>query len=279
MISMSLGLFRIINTMKEKKRGISKEDYINNFDEKKLEEAFQIALETRKFEIELYWKRTGYFVLFIGAVFVGYYRVLPINGSSDSEKEWLLLLLSSLGFLLSLLWYMANRGSKFWQENWEAHIEDLSIKLRKPIFGIIKINEHTVYNPKQFNKSYPFSVSRVNQMVSLIITFSWLLILLKDLGVFLKFENNSSVVWDIARLLVGILDFALFCFILIFCRSFVANVNIVESSDTSKTNKEKVYYFYNYDRVKIRQEDKLDVCNELQNITSSLRKICGIFKR
>lgn len=84
---MSLGLFRIINTMKEKKRGISKEDYIDNFDEKKLEEAFQIALDTRKFEIDLYWKRTGYFVLFIGAVFVGYYRVLPISRSSDSEKE------------------------------------------------------------------------------------------------------------------------------------------------------------------------------------------------
>ena len=265
--------------MKEKKRGISKEDYIDNFDEKKLEEAFQIALETRKFEIELYWKRTGYFVLFTSAIFVGYYKVLQIAGLSDSEKEWLLLLLSSLGFLLSLLWYMANRGSKFWQENWEAHIEDLSIKLRKPIFGIIKINEYTIFNPKQFNKSYPFSVSKVNQMVSLIITFSWLLILLKDLGVFLKFENNSSVVLDIAKLLVGILDFVLFCIIPIFCRSFVANVNIVEFSDTSKNDKENLYYFYNYDRVKIRQEDKLDVCNELQNITSSLRKICGIFKR
>ncbi|EFC72708.1 RipA family octameric membrane protein [Prevotella melaninogenica] len=265
--------------MKENKGGISKEDYINNFDEKKLEEAFQIALDTRKFEIELYWKRTGYFVLFIGAVFVGYYKVLPISGPSGSEKEWLLLLLSSLGFLLSLLWYMANRGSKFWQENWEAHIEDLSIKLRKPIFGIIKINEYTIYNPKQFNKSYPFSVSKVNQMVSLIITFSWLLILLKDLGVFLKFENNSSIVWDIAKVGVGVLDFILSYIILSSCRSFVTNVNIVESSDTSKNNKEKVYYFYNYDRTEIRQEDKLGVCNELQNITSFLRKICGIFKR
>ena len=176
--------------MKKKKGGISTEDYINNFDEKKLEEAFQIALDTRKFEIELYWKRTGYFVLFIGAVFVGYYKALPISGPSDSEKEWLLLLLSSLGFLLSLLWYMANRGSKFWQENWETHIEDLSIKLRNPIFGIIKINEYTIYNPKQFNKSYPFSVSKVNQMVSLIITFCWLIILLKELGMFLVFENN-----------------------------------------------------------------------------------------
>ena len=276
MVEMPLGLFRLINTMKENKRRISKEDYIDNFDEKKLEEAFQIALETRKFEIELYWKRTGYFVLFIGAVFVGYYKVLQIDGLSDSEKEWLLLLLSSLGFLLSLLWYMANRGSKFWQENWEAHIEMLSTHLGIPIFGIIK---HSISSKLDLMKEYPFSVSKVNQMVSLIITFSWLLILLKDLGVFLNFDNNSSVVWDIAKLLVGILDLALFCIILIFCRSFVANVNIVESSDTSKNDKEKLYYFYNYDRVKIRQEDKLDVCNELQNIISSLRKICGIFKR
>ncbi|WP_455061307.1 RipA family octameric membrane protein [Prevotella fusca] len=241
--------------MAENKGGISKEDYVNNFDEKKLEEAFQIALDTRKFEIDLYWKRTGYFVLFIGAVFVGYYRVLPISGSSDSKKEWLLLLLSSLGFLLSLLWYMANRGSKFWQENWEAHIEDLSIGLGKPVFGIIKCNEHIIYNPRHINKSYPFSVSKVNQMASLIITFSWLIILLKDLGLFLIFENNY---FDLGKSFVAVSDFIWVYFIFKSCRSFVANVNIVESSDTSKKNKEKVYYFYNYDRVKIRQEDKLD---------------------
>ena len=42
MVEMPLGLFRLINTMKENKRRISKEDYIDNFDEKKLEDAFQI---------------------------------------------------------------------------------------------------------------------------------------------------------------------------------------------------------------------------------------------
>lgn len=278
MVEMPLGLFTLINTMKEKKRGISKEDYVNNFDEKKLEEAFQIALDTRKFEIDLYWKRTGYFVLFIGAVFVGYYRVLPISGSSDSEKEWLLLLLSSLGFLLSLLWYMANRGSKFWQENWEAHIEDLSIELGKPIFGIIKINEHTIYNLKQFNKSYPFSVSRVNQMVSLIITFSWLIILLKDLGLFLVFENNY---FDWGKFFVAVLDSFWVGIIFRSCRSFAANIEIEESCSTNKNNKEKVRYFYKYDRVKAKWDrdsrDKVNVRDELQKILLSLRKICKKF--
>ena len=69
--------------MKKKIDPISHEEYIKCFNPNKdapdtsskgklLESAFKIALDTRKFEIELYWKRTGYFVLFIGAVFVAY---------------------------------------------------------------------------------------------------------------------------------------------------------------------------------------------------------------
>ena len=49
MVEMPLRAFKLINTMKEKKRGISKEDYIKEYDKEKLEEAFKIALDTRKF--------------------------------------------------------------------------------------------------------------------------------------------------------------------------------------------------------------------------------------
>ncbi len=86
--------------MKEKKRGISKKEYIKEYNKGKLEEAFKIALETRKFEIDLYWKRTGYFVIFIGAVFVGYYTIL--SSDKKEQQSWLLLILPALGFLLSL---------------------------------------------------------------------------------------------------------------------------------------------------------------------------------
>ena len=72
-----------------------------------INKALEIALDTRKFEIELYWKRTAYFVIFIGAIFVGYYNVF-----SNSKSHWASLFIAALGFLLSLLWYMANRGSK-----------------------------------------------------------------------------------------------------------------------------------------------------------------------
>ena len=104
--------------MKKKNDPISNEEYIKCFNpnkdapdtsskEKLLESAFKIALDTRKFEIELYWKRTGYFVLFIGAVFVAYQGF-----SKEGSHKWLFPFLASIGYLLSLLWYMANRGSK-----------------------------------------------------------------------------------------------------------------------------------------------------------------------
>ena len=48
MVEMPLGLFRLINTMKEIKRGISKEDYIREFDREKLEEAFNDSLRNKK---------------------------------------------------------------------------------------------------------------------------------------------------------------------------------------------------------------------------------------
>lgn len=205
--------------MEKKKQGISKEDYIKLYNKGKLEEAFKIALDTRKFEIELYWKRTGYFVLFIGAVFVGYYNIINTAKESISEyqKEWLLLLLAALGFLLSLLWYMANRGSKFWQENWEAHIEELSTHLGVPIFDIIKRREHSIWNLRQ---EYPFSVSKVNQMVSLIITFTWLLMLCKEIGVSKLLENIPFSDWY--KVLAGGIVIMLSFLIIICCKGFAA---------------------------------------------------------
>lgn len=211
------------------KRGISKEDYIKEYKEEKLEEALKIALDTRKFEIGLYWKRTGYFVLFIGAVFVGYYTILSSDKIEKEQQEWLLLLLAALGYLLSLLWYMANRGSKFWQENWEAHIEELSTHLGVPIFGIIKRREHSIRNLMQ---EYPFSVSKINQMVSLIITFAWLLILCKEMGLS---ELLECIPFSVCyKTLVGGIVIMLSFLIIVCCKGFAAKVSKKGDKKVSK---------------------------------------------
>lgn len=232
--------------MEKEKREISKEDYIKEYKKEKLEKALEIALDTRKFEIELYWKRTGYFVLFIGAIFVGYYKVLSISETSDSEKEWLLLLLSSLGFLLSLLWYMANRGSKFWQENWEAHIEELSTHLGIPIFGIIKSRKHSIYNVMG---QYPFSVSKVNQMVSLLITISWILIFIKELSAKIDVSFLKEHCWIIFIAIVPVIIFVIPIILYTFYRLIIKPCKGFATL-YPEDRKENIYYFYNYNSVK-----------------------------
>lgn len=185
----------------------------------------------------MYWKRTAYFVLFISAVFIGYYNIIQTDDSiiRTYQKEWLLLLLAALGFLLSLLWYIANRGSKFWQENWEAHIEELSTEIGVPIFGIIKIHRDTKLN---FMGLYPFSVSRINQMASLIITFSWLIILFKEMGGGALLENYDFK--TCYKTAVGFAIIVLSFFVIRWCKGFVAKL----PKDGSSNGKEKKNILY-----------------------------------
>lgn len=254
---------------KKKSESISKEEYIRCYNSEKdptsgkeipnkdlINKALEIALDTRKFEIELYWKRTAYFVLFIGAIFVGYYNVF-----SNSKSHWASLFIAALGFLLSLLWYMANRGSKFWQENWEAHIEELSTYLGTPIFGIIKSHKDPI---RKVMGHYPFSVSKVNQMISLIITISWFLTFIKDALIFNEkdkqcikdFIANCSILDTILfflqdnifwRTIIGFIVIIMFSgFVIWRCKGFVAKL----PKDGSSNGKEKNNFFCLIERLK-----------------------------
>ncbi len=100
----------------------------------KAEKALELALDIRKFEIELYWKRATYFWTFIGAAFAGYALVYK---TSDGDGSWLLLVFSSLGLLFSVAWYLVNRGSKFWQNNWERHVDLLEDQVIGPLYKTI----------------------------------------------------------------------------------------------------------------------------------------------
>nr|WP_246236178.1 hypothetical protein [Acerihabitans arboris] len=68
------------------------------------------ALDIRKFEIELYWKRATYFWTFIAATLAGF---MAIQSSSSTNKTDLSILLCSLGIVFSFGWLCVNRGSKY----------------------------------------------------------------------------------------------------------------------------------------------------------------------
>ena len=92
--------------------------------------AHELALDIRKFEIELYWKRTTYFWTIIAATFAGYFAL----STAKNINNGLVFMVSCIGLMLSLGWYLVNRGSNYWQENWELHVDSLENDITGPLF-------------------------------------------------------------------------------------------------------------------------------------------------
>lgn len=165
-----------------------------------LEKAWQV----RDFEIELLWKRTNYFAILVGALFVAYYSEKMTN-----HKD----VIAFLGCISSFVWYLSNRGSKFWQENWESHIYLLETEIGS---GIL-YNIHLKKNSSKwwcFLKAYPFSVTKLNSFISLIIFLSWCVVFF-DMNIFIPKLLN---LWIKPILLIG----TLLC-IVAFCRTTFNN--------------------------------------------------------
>lgn len=103
---------------------VTKEAYfeaLGTNDEGIIQAAFNRAHEVRKFEIELYWRRAAHFWVMQAAIFAAVGFVL--SGTSTQTGNALPLALIGLGFLTSVGSWFSSEGSKFWQENWERHID------------------------------------------------------------------------------------------------------------------------------------------------------------
>lgn len=127
-----------------------------------------IALETRRFEIELYWKRTTYYWAFIAAGLAAYGLVYT-KKCPTTETYLIMMLLALCGLVFSVGWFLANKGSKYWQENWEAHMELLVTKHYGPIFKYL----HCPNKDKKLLEGRPYSVSKINQVISGFVGIVW----------------------------------------------------------------------------------------------------------
>ena len=145
-------------------------------DSEQRSKAYKFACETRKFEIELYWKRATYFWGFLIVTFAGYGVALREFGFGHIYT----FVIALIGFSFGLAWYLANRGSKFWQKNWEHHIAKLENEFAGPIYK-------NPIDAKPFRfftlmGAYPMSISRLNQTISLYISVIWFVLALLSIS-------------------------------------------------------------------------------------------------
>jgi hypothetical protein len=164
-------------------RRINEDNYREQFTGDKAETALEKALDIRKFEIDLYWKRATYFWTLNAAAFAGYAAVA--HNPTPSETS-LLLVISCFGFVLSFGWYLVNRGSKQWQQNWEYHVDMLENQVIGPLYKTVMMDQvPSGMNKKTlrhwFTGAGRFSVSKVNIMISLFVVSIWFGLVLRSI--------------------------------------------------------------------------------------------------
>lgn len=132
---------------------------------KKLKATFNQVSDIRKFEVELYWKRATYFWALIVVAFTGYFSIL--SSEHIPSKFFLSFVVSCIGFIFTFAWFLSSRGSKYWQENWENHLDLLEDKVTAPLYktllerpGYENLAEKFITGPMSV------SVSKINQWVS-----------------------------------------------------------------------------------------------------------------
>jgi hypothetical protein len=116
------------------------------------------AHELRKFEIENYWKRSSYFWGFQLVAF----GALALTADKGNFNPPIVLIVSVLGALAALTGILTARGSKFWQENWETHVDFLEDAVEGQLHKIAFVNQ-----------TVSFSVSRVNERFLEVLLCGW----------------------------------------------------------------------------------------------------------
>ncbi|RJG55556.1 hypothetical protein D0Z70_09165 [Sphingobium terrigena] len=123
--------------------------------------ALDRAHEMRKFEIENYWKRATYFWSFQAIAFalLGF----MFGGENGAPSLMAIQLPAAIGAISGFVGWLSAKGSKYWQENWESHVDalegDVEGKLTQTIWNDGKVNH---------------SVSRLNQRFMGLVTGGWI---------------------------------------------------------------------------------------------------------
>lgn len=121
------------------------------------------AHDLRKFEIDNYWKRATYFWAFQLAAFTLLGLLwTKVAADADALSPKVLLIPAGLGAITALVGLLTAKGSKFWQENWESHVDALEQAIEGRLTQVVFVNGGEKY-----------SVSRVNERLLFLLTTGW----------------------------------------------------------------------------------------------------------
>ena len=164
-------------------------------DRKNVAETLARAEKNREIEISMYWQRSAYFIVFIGAILTAYLS------DNTSCKPLLCVFLLSLGGLISFIWYLTTRGAKYWQENWEKMCEKIEAIQKNHIYSVYPLEESKFGNLLSKRR---YSVSRANSLIALISTVACFILAVAEIIAFYDC-GVSFVVLSVIALIISII--------------------------------------------------------------------------
>lgn len=144
----------------------------------KIEKALEKAHDIRKFEIDMYWKRAAYFWAFIVVIAGAYGFTLFGNSGASIKKISIEVFLCIIGYIFSFSFYCVNRGSKYWQNNWEKHVDILEYYVTGNLYKMPISDRKNSYER--------YSVSKANQLLSVVICICWCMAAIFSIIVFMS---------------------------------------------------------------------------------------------
>src|SRR5208337_3983956 len=111
-------------------------------------DVYKMAIDTRNFEISMFWQRSNYFLVLNSALALGFF-----NLQKPDNLRVYPLVFAGFGILVSYLWYQVNLGAKFWQARWEQRL--------------LKVEEVLIPGAKFFAADYDTIYTDVENSLSL----------------------------------------------------------------------------------------------------------------
>lgn len=164
-------------------------------DRKNVAKTLARAEKNREIEISMYWQRSAYFIVFIGAILTAY---LSDNASC---KPLLRVFLLSLGGLISFIWYLTTRGTKYWQENWEKMCEKIEAIQKNHIYSVYPLEDSKFGDLLEERR---YSVSKANSLIALISTVACFILAVAEIIAFYDC-GVSFVVLSVIALIISII--------------------------------------------------------------------------
>ncbi|WP_421664984.1 hypothetical protein [Pantoea agglomerans] len=186
-----------VNTYVKKLLNCRSKEFLSNSDMVKLKEAYDKAHDIRKFEIELYWKRTTYIwtliaalITICGVMITAYYR---LEDKPDRSLAVLLGIdsLAFFGCVITIISSNILKSGEYWQKNWEYHVNML-----EPFFSgsLYSTHLHT-YEARRY------SIATLNYYFYIVVQVLWLVLMAFTTSCLTM--NSQGIVFAISFCAIG----------------------------------------------------------------------------